>query len=115
MARTVEWKVRLYLFEDEGRTKARVVLDTGPGVLTGRGTAQCAPGDTDVPEIGDELAAGRAMHDLAGQLVRGAERDISQEEASVPWRTRPRPPERPRARVRAGGQERPGPRGGSRA
>jgi hypothetical protein len=29
-----------------------------------------------VPEIGDELAAGRAMHDLAQQLVAAAERDI---------------------------------------
>jgi hypothetical protein len=30
----------------------------------------------DVPEIGDELAAGRALHDLGRHLVDVAERDI---------------------------------------
>ncbi|MGY6024692.1 DUF1876 domain-containing protein [Streptomyces spinosirectus] len=76
MSHTAEWKIRLYLFEEEGTTKARVVLDTGTTSLTGHGTAHCNPRDTDVPEIGDELAAGRALHDLAGQLVETAERDI---------------------------------------
>jgi hypothetical protein len=76
MPHTVEWKVRLYLFEDEGMTKARVVLDTGTTELTGHGDAHRNPMDTDVPEIGDELAAGRALHDLGRQLVDVAERDI---------------------------------------
>ncbi|GAA3185679.1 hypothetical protein GCM10010451_38680 [Streptomyces virens] len=43
--------------------------------------------DTNVPEIGDELAAGRAMNDLAQQLLNTAERDIEGEGASRP-RTR---------------------------
>jgi hypothetical protein len=76
MPRTVEWKVRLHLFEDEGTTKARVVLDTGAASLTGRGVAHCNPEDVDVPEIGDELAAARAMRDLARQLMRAADRDL---------------------------------------
>lgn len=76
MPRTVEWKVRLYLFEDEGTTKARVVLNTGTTELTGHGAAHRNPADTDVPEVGDELAAGRAMHDLGRQLVDIAQRDI---------------------------------------
>ncbi|KOU77417.1 hypothetical protein ADK57_02555 [Streptomyces sp. MMG1533] len=76
MPHTVEWKVRLYLFEDEGTTKARVVLKTGTTELTGHGAAHRNPADTDVPEVGDELAAGRAMHDLGRQLVDIAERDI---------------------------------------
>ncbi|MFJ1733425.1 DUF1876 domain-containing protein [Streptomyces sp. NPDC088254] len=76
MPHTVEWKVRLYLFEEEGTTKARVVLDTGTTELTGHGEAHRNPVDTDVPEIGDELAAGRALHDLGRQLVDVAERDI---------------------------------------
>ncbi|WP_128378743.1 DUF1876 domain-containing protein [Streptomyces cavernae] len=76
MAHTVEWKVRLHLFEEEGTTTARVVLDTGTAVLTGRGTAHCSPVDTPVPEIGDELAAGRAVRNLAQQLLDTAERDI---------------------------------------
>ncbi|MER8161812.1 DUF1876 domain-containing protein [Streptomyces sp. NPDC094472] len=76
MSHTVEWKVRLYLFEDDGTTKARVVLDTRDTSLTGHGTARCNPEDDDVPEIGDELAAGRALHDLGDQLLGAAERDI---------------------------------------
>jgi hypothetical protein len=72
----VEWKVRLYLSENEGTTKARVVVNTGTTTLTGHGAAHCNPEDADVPEIGDELAAGRAMHDLGQQLVSTAERDI---------------------------------------
>ncbi|MET8946856.1 DUF1876 domain-containing protein [Streptomyces sp. NPDC004542] len=77
MSHTAEWKVRLHLFEDDdGTTKARVVLDTGTTALTGHGTAHCHPADTNVPEIGDELAAGRAMHDLAHQLLNVAGRDI---------------------------------------
>ncbi|MER6688398.1 DUF1876 domain-containing protein [Streptomyces minutiscleroticus] len=76
MPHTKEWKVHLYLSEDEGTTKARVVLDTGTSSLTGHGAARCNPADRDVPEIGDELAVGRALHDLGRQLVTIAERDI---------------------------------------
>ncbi len=75
MSHTLEWKTRLHLFEDGGTTKARVVIDTGTAVLTGRGAAHRNPADPDVPEIGDELAAGRAMQDLGRQLVAIAERD----------------------------------------
>lgn len=76
MTRTLEWKVRMYLSEDEGTTRARVDLDTGTTTLTGHGTARCNPQDVDVPEIGDELAASRAMGDLARQLMRVADRDL---------------------------------------
>ncbi|MFF3638167.1 DUF1876 domain-containing protein [Streptomyces sp. NPDC002250] len=77
MSHTAEWKVRLHLFEDdEGTTKAHMVLDTGTTALTGEGAAHCHPADANVPEIGDELAAGRAMVDLAKQLLTTAEQDI---------------------------------------
>ncbi|MEV5908974.1 DUF1876 domain-containing protein [Streptomyces sp. WAC 01325] len=77
MPHASEWKVRLHLFEDdEGATRARVVVDTGTTTLTGNGSAHCNPTDMNVPEIGDELAASRAMNDLAQQLLRVAERDI---------------------------------------
>ncbi|MEU3253737.1 DUF1876 domain-containing protein [Streptomyces sp. NPDC006997] len=88
MPHTAEWKARLHLFEDDdGTTKAHVVLDTGTTALTGHGSAHCHPADTDVPAIGDELAAGRAMRDLARQLLNSAERDI--EGMGAP-RSRPR-------------------------
>ncbi|MGW0210308.1 DUF1876 domain-containing protein [Streptomyces sp. NPDC003233] len=70
-------QVRLDLFEDDdGTTKAHLVLDTGTTALTGHGTAHCHPADTNVPEIGDELAAGRALVHLAHQLLETAERDV---------------------------------------
>ncbi|MFE9557785.1 DUF1876 domain-containing protein [Streptomyces sp. NPDC006703] len=76
MSHTAEWKVRLYLFEEDQTTKARLELDTGTKKLTGHGTARCAPQDTDVPEIGDELAVARAMDHLAEQLKRTAYGDM---------------------------------------
>ncbi|MFF4713218.1 DUF1876 domain-containing protein [Streptomyces eurythermus] len=77
MPHTAEWKIRLHLFEDDdGTTKAHAVLDTGSMALTGHGTAHCHPADANVPEIGDEMAAGRAMNDLAQQLLNIAECDI---------------------------------------
>ncbi|MGW7364269.1 DUF1876 domain-containing protein [Streptomyces sp. NPDC054841] len=76
MTRTLEWRVRMQLSEEDGTTRARVELDTGRTTLTGTGTARCNPQDVDVPEIGDELAASRAMSDLARRLMRVADRDL---------------------------------------
>ncbi|MEU6774994.1 dsRBD fold-containing protein [Streptomyces sp. NPDC046759] len=84
MSHTAEWKVRLHLFEDDdGTTKAHMVLDTGATALSALGTAHCHPADVDVPEIGDELAAGRAMDDLARQLLHAAELDMQGADAPM--------------------------------
>ncbi|MFE9256627.1 DUF1876 domain-containing protein [Streptomyces sp. NPDC006879] len=77
MMRDLEWKVGLSLHEEGGTTKARAVLVTKNQTLTGHGSARCNPEDVDVPEIGDELAASRAMRDLAGQLMRAADHDLA--------------------------------------
>ncbi|MFD9814135.1 MULTISPECIES: DUF1876 domain-containing protein [Streptomyces] len=84
MTRTTEWTVRILLFEEDGTTKARAVLDTGSATLAGRGTAHCNPEDVDIPEIGDELASGRALKDLAGRLLRVADRDLAGVGAAPP-------------------------------
>ncbi|MEU3299175.1 DUF1876 domain-containing protein [Streptomyces sp. NPDC006678] len=76
MARTAEWRIRLDLFEEGRTTKAHARPDTGTTVLTGHGVARCHPVDPDVPEIGDELAASRACHDLGRQLMMAAYGDI---------------------------------------
>ncbi|MEU8542449.1 DUF1876 domain-containing protein [Streptomyces sp. NPDC048717] len=90
MTRHLEWKVGLDLVEDGGRTKAKARLDTGTSTLTGHGSARCNPADVDLPAIGDELAAGRAMKDLAGQLMREADRGMEAAGAgTVPRRTGP--------------------------
>ncbi|MCM1972950.1 MULTISPECIES: DUF1876 domain-containing protein [unclassified Streptomyces] len=77
MSHTSEWKTHVYLFEQEHTTKVRVELDTGTTRLTGHGTARCNPTDKDVPEIGDELAAARALENLAMQLKRTAYTDMA--------------------------------------
>ncbi|MFG2616437.1 dsRBD fold-containing protein [Streptomyces sp. NPDC048507] len=77
MSHTSEWKARVYLFEEEHTTKVRVELDTGTTRLTDHGTARCNPTDKDVPEIGDELAAARALENLAAQLKRTAYGDMA--------------------------------------
>ncbi|MFZ3573019.1 dsRBD fold-containing protein [Streptomyces sp. BH097] len=64
---TKEWTVRIHLVEDGTVTRARAEL-TAPGSsmkVLGHGTARRNPIDRPVPEIGDELAAGRALEDLA--------------------------------------------------
>ncbi|ATW47090.1 dsRBD fold-containing protein [Streptomyces xantholiticus] len=84
MTRTLEWKIRLFLSEEDGTTKAKAVLDTGTTTLTGHGTAHRSPQDLDVPEIGDDLAAGRAMHSLARQLMKTADRELEAMGAGPP-------------------------------
>lgn len=76
MTHSMKWQVGLYLTEDEGATTARVVLDTATTQFTGYGDAYKNPADPDVPEIGDELAAGRALDDLGRQLMDVARRDV---------------------------------------
>lgn len=76
---TRTWKVEIRLTEDDGTTKARAELQSESGAtrLTGHGQAQVSPRDPDVPEIGDELAASRALKDLAHQLLETTAEDIS--------------------------------------
>ncbi|WP_374984278.1 DUF1876 domain-containing protein [Streptomyces fradiae] len=83
MTRTLEWKINMDLQEDEDTTEAHAVLDTGKSRITGHGTARRNPEDEAVPLIGDELAASRAMSDLARQLMRLAYRDIGEAGAGM--------------------------------
>ncbi|MEU1296836.1 DUF1876 domain-containing protein [Streptomyces sp. NPDC005840] len=82
--RAKEWTTRIYLTEDGDETRARAVLTTQDSWrddtprLVGRGTARRNPVDRTVPEIGDELAAGRALEDLAIRLHDVAADDIVQ-------------------------------------
>jgi hypothetical protein len=71
------WRVDLYLFEQDASTTAHAVLHTGaPTELDSRGEAHRNPRDVDVPEIGDEVAAARALRHLADRLLGVASTDI---------------------------------------
>ncbi len=58
--------------EDDDRTRADARLNAGGRVLNGWGRARRNPADPDVPAIGEELAAARALSALANELVHEA-------------------------------------------
>ena len=77
MTATKTWKVEIFIGEQDQRTYAEARLMPGQEVtLTGTGVARLNPTDRDVPEIGDELAAARALSDLAHHLLDAAAEDI---------------------------------------
>lgn len=78
-ATATTWWVEILMNEVEGDTRALAHLHGArEHVLTGTGMARLNPHDRDVPEIGAELAAARALLQLAEQLLRTAATDISQ-------------------------------------
>lgn len=75
---TQTWSVEIFIGEHDGKTRAEARLSTEPSAatLTGWGIARLNPADPEVPEIGSELAAARALADLAHQLLETAAVDI---------------------------------------
>ncbi|WP_042397459.1 DUF1876 domain-containing protein [Streptacidiphilus carbonis] len=73
-----QWTVEIFIIEEEDDTHARAVITRGDtSTLTGRGVARRNPADRSVPEIGDELAAGRALEDLGARLHEAASHDFA--------------------------------------
>jgi hypothetical protein len=73
------WSVDIFIdeHEDERTTRAEARLHTNDQTqLVGRGTARRNPKDTDIAEIGDELAVARALSNLAHELLDAAASDI---------------------------------------
>jgi hypothetical protein len=74
-----QWNVQIFIDEhadDRTHAQARLVIE-GETKLTGDGYARRNPHDRDVPEIGDEVAAARALSALAGRLLGAAAGDIA--------------------------------------
>jgi hypothetical protein len=61
----------------DDQTTARALLTEDGRTRQGTGDARRKPGDFDVPEIGGELAVGRALVDLGVRLIEDAAHDIS--------------------------------------
>lgn len=79
MTTAKRWHVEIFLDEhdDERRTRAEARLQTGDNThLIGVGTAHRNPTDVEVPEIGDEVAAARALFALGHELLLAAAVDI---------------------------------------
>jgi len=65
-------QVDLNFTEDEARTRADAVLEMRGERFHGFGQAKRAPQDPNVPLVGEELAAARALSDLAHKLLDAA-------------------------------------------
>ena len=66
------WTLRFETGEDDDHCDMIVHLDTGVRTLSGEGRSRRNPTDPTVPRIGEELAAARALHDLANHLTEDA-------------------------------------------
>lgn len=73
---TKDWDLHIHVFEEGRTTTARVMMETGDTIVEGRGEAHRNPVDTSVPEIGDELAVGRALLSLGERLMHIAAMDV---------------------------------------
>lgn len=85
-----QWNVEIFISEDDidKVTTARAVLLTRDGRRhESVAHARRNPRDRAVPEIGDELAAGRALSDLAAKLMEDGAEDVAQ--LAGPARTSP--------------------------
>lgn len=78
MRQVIDWPITLRLVEQDGQTEAQLILETELTTMIGSGRAHRNPADPDVPEIGDELAAGRALIDLGNRLVRLADAEVDE-------------------------------------
>jgi hypothetical protein len=75
--RAEQWRVTVGVVEyDDGRTNAHVVAHTGERTLQAHGQARRLPCDIEVPQIGAEVAVGRAFITLGEELLGQATRDI---------------------------------------
>lgn len=84
---TKTWNVQLTINEDGDDTHVDAVLDLeNKTEVRGRGMSRRNPRDESEPRIGDELAAARALSDLAHQLLGLAAGDI-EARTHVPART----------------------------
>ncbi|MCP2164207.1 protein of unknown function (DUF1876) [Goodfellowiella coeruleoviolacea] len=78
MASAKQWRVDVRIDEHGATTRAEASL-SGEGIdedVRGVGHARCNPHDENVPRIGDELAASRALSDLSHALLDATIHDI---------------------------------------
>lgn len=75
--RTERWTVVVNIDEHDDHTSAEAQLQArDTSSVEGRGLARRSPGDTNVPEIGAELATARALSELAHRLLDASIADV---------------------------------------
>jgi hypothetical protein len=75
---TRHWDVRLEIIEDGDHCEVTAHLDAGDRGLSGVGRSRRNPADPTLPQVGEELATARALHDLAHHLSQDAWRMIEE-------------------------------------
>jgi hypothetical protein len=66
------WSVTMTFTEEDERTRADAILELASARFHGYGQAKRAPEDPNVPVVGQDLAAARALSDLSHQLLNAA-------------------------------------------
>jgi Domain of unknown function (DUF1876) len=66
------WTVEIIFSEDEDKTRADATLSGAVDCLEGWGRARRNPADPKLPAVGEEIAAARALSDLAHHLLEQA-------------------------------------------
>jgi Domain of unknown function (DUF1876) len=70
------WTVEIVLEETADETEAKATLENRDVHAGGWGRARRNPADPEVPRVGEELAAARALNDLAHKLLEEATAEI---------------------------------------
>jgi hypothetical protein len=70
------WPLEVVFTENDDATRADIIIDVAGRHYHGWGRARRNPHDPDVPRIGEEIAAARALTRLSQQLLAGAGEDI---------------------------------------
>jgi hypothetical protein len=78
MSETAE--IEMTFEEDANHTEARAALVLRGSRFTGFGRARRNPADPNLPVVGEQLAAARALTDLTHKLVEAAAETISERE-----------------------------------
>lgn len=68
----VMWHVEVAFTEDGDKTRADAIVELANQRFHGFGQAKRAPSDPQVPVVGEELAAARALADLSHKLIDAA-------------------------------------------
>jgi uncharacterized protein DUF1876 len=77
MTKVGHWPVEVTLHEEGRETRADAHMTRNHGIkVSGHGLARRNPDDREVTEIGEEIAAARALSDLAHKLLSTAAGEI---------------------------------------
>ncbi|MEU7056812.1 DUF1876 domain-containing protein [Streptomyces sp. NPDC046197] len=79
MHNTVGWHVEMEFEEDDQHTRAAALVRLPDGSeVRGRGRASRHRTDSNQPRVGEEIAAARALNDIAMSLLTKAHEEIDQ-------------------------------------